>query len=273
MTNTTLVTGGTGKTGRRVARRLTDRGLPVRIGSRSGEPPFDWADPGTWEAALAGVRSAYLAYYPDMSAPGAAETVGAFADLAVHKGVHRLVLLSGRGEEEGLPTEQAVRDSGAKWTILRASWFSQNFSEAFLLEPIRSGQVVLPAGNIAEPFVDVEDIADVAVAALTEDRHTGTIYELTGPRLMTFGDAVGEIAKATDRDLTYFPVSTKEFASTLAEHEVPADHVTFLTALFTKVLDGRNAHLTNGVQAAIGRPPRDFTDYVRETVATGIWNA
>src|SRR6266545_5495358 len=125
MTTMTLVTGGTGKTGRRVARRLADRGLPVRIGSRRAAPPFDWADPDTWEPALHGAEAAYLSYYPDMAAPGAAEVVGAFADLAVRQGVRRLVLLSGRGEEEGLPTEQAVRDSGAEWTILRASWFSQ----------------------------------------------------------------------------------------------------------------------------------------------------
>jgi len=269
---TTLVTGGTGKTGRRVARRLVDRGLPVRIGSRSAEVPFDWADPSTWEATLDGVRAAYLAYYPDMAAPGAAEAVGAFAELAVRKGVGRLVLLSGRGEEEGLPTEQAVRDSGAEWTILRASWFAQNFSESFLLEPVLGGEIVLPTGDVAEPFVDVEDIADVAVAALTEDRHGGEIYELTGPRLLTFGDAVAEIARATDRDLAYIPVSTKEFATILAEHEVPKEYVEFLTELFTKVLDGRNAHLTDGVERAIGLPPRDFSDYVRETAATGVWN-
>jgi len=272
MTTMTLVTGGTGKTGRRVARRLADRGLPVRIGSRRAAPPFDWADPDTWEPALHGAEAAYLSYYPDMAAPGAAEVVGAFADLAVRQGVRRLVLLSGRGEEEGLPTEQAVRDSGAEWTILRASWFSQNFSEAFLLEPVLSGQVVLPTGHVTEPFLDAEDIADVALAALTEPRHQGTIYELTGPRLMTFGDAIAEIAKASDRDLTYVPVSTKEFAAILAENEVPAEYVTFLTDLFTKVLDGRNSHLTDGVQQAIGAPPRDFSDYVRETAATGVWN-
>jgi uncharacterized protein YbjT (DUF2867 family) len=218
------------------------------------------------------VRSAYLAYYPDMAAPGAAEAVGAFADLAVRNGVRRLVLLAGRGEEDGLPTEQGVRDSGAEWTILRASWFAQNFSEAFLLEPVRKGLVVLPAGEVAEPFVDVEDIADVAVAALTEDRHAGEIYELTGPRLLTFGAAVEEIGKVTDRDLRYVSVSTKEFASILAENEVPADYVAFLTELFTKVLDGRNAHLTDDVERAIGLVPRDFTDYVRETAGTGIWN-
>jgi uncharacterized protein YbjT (DUF2867 family) len=266
---TTLVTGGTGKTGRRVARRLVERGRPVRIGSRAHG--FDWTDPRGWEGALTGVTAAYLAYYPDMAAPGAAAVIGAFTDLAVHKGARRLVLLSGRGEEAGLPTEAAVRESGAEWTILRASWFAQNFGEGFLLPPVLRGHVVLPAGDVAEPFVDAEDIADVAVAALTEDRHVGQIYELTGPRLMTFGAAVKEIAQATGRDLDYLPVSTRAFAMMLVENGTP--DASFLSELFTTVLDGRNAHVTDGVERAIGLVPRDFTDYVRETAATGVWNA
>jgi uncharacterized protein YbjT (DUF2867 family) len=265
---TTLVTGGTGKTGRRVVRRLVERGLPVRIGSRSGG--FDWTDPRTWSPALGGVSDAYLVYSPDVAAPGAASAIGAFTDLAVRKGVRRLVLLSGRGEGDGLPTEQAVRDSGAEWTILRASWFAQNFSEGFLLPPLLRGHVVLPAGDVAEPFVDAEDIADVAVAALTEDRHVGQIYELTGPRLITFGDAVTEIAQASGRELVHLPGSTRAFATVLAEDDRSA---AFLSELFTKALDGRNAHVTDDVQRAIGLVPRDFGDYVRETAATGVWDA
>jgi uncharacterized protein YbjT (DUF2867 family) len=269
---TTLVTGGTGKTGRRVVQRLAARGVPVKVGSRSGEPAFDWEnDPATWAPLLGGAHAAYIAYHPDMAAPGAAARIGAFAQLAVGHGVRRLVLLSGRGEEEGLPAEQAVRDSGAEWTIVRSTWFAQNFSEAFLLEPVLAGQVVLPAGDVPEPFVDLEDVADVAVAALTADRHAGEIYELTGPRLLTFADAVAEISAATGRDIRYVRVTTEEFASVLARHAVPAEYVEFLTHLFTKVLDGRNAHLTDGVQRALGREPRDFADYARATAATGVW--
>jgi uncharacterized protein YbjT (DUF2867 family) len=166
---TTLVLGGTGKTGRRVAERLTARGLPVQVGSRPGKPPFDWDDQATWVPALRNVESVYVAYYPDLAVPGAAATVRSFAELAVKTGVRRLVLLSGRGEEGALLGEQAVRDSGAEWTVLRASWFSQNFSEGFFLDQVLSGEVALPAGSIREPFLDTDDIADVAVAALTED--------------------------------------------------------------------------------------------------------
>jgi uncharacterized protein YbjT (DUF2867 family) len=269
---TTLVLGGTGKTGRRVAARLTARGLPIRIGSRSGAPPFDWHDQSTWSPVLRGVRSAYVVYYPDLAFPGAAAAIRAFAEQAVAAGVRRLVLLSGRGEEEAQVSELGVRHSGAEWTILRASWFSQDFSEDFLLEPTRSGEIAVPAGDVPEPFVDCEDIADVAVAALTEDGHTGQTYELTGPRLLTFADAADEITKATGREVRYVQVTPEQYASELAKY-VPGDHVAALTDLFVNVLDGRNAHATDGVQRALGRPPRDFTEFAREAAADGVWSS
>ena len=271
-TGPTLVIGGTGKTGRRVVERLSARGLSTRIGSRAGEPPFDWEDRTTWAPALRDVESAYVSYYPDLAIAGAADTVRSFAELAVENRVRQLVLLSGRGEEEAQRSEQAVRDSGAEWTVVRSSWFSQNFSESFFLEPVLGGEVALPAGNVVEPFTDADDIADIAVAALTEDGHAGQLYEVTGPRLLTFAEAVEEIAKATGREVRYVPVSIEQYASALAEHDVPDDLVQLLTYLFTEVLDGRNAHLTDGVQRALGREPRDFADYAREAAATGVWD-
>lgn len=270
-TKSTLVLGGTGKTGRRVAQRLAASGLPVRVGSRSGEPPFDWEDQATWAAALRDVESAYVSYYPDLAVPGAVATIRSFAELAVENGVRRLVLLAGRGEEGAELSELEVRNSGADWTIVRASWFSQNFSENYLLEPLLSGEVALPAGNVGEPFIDADDIADVAVAALTEDGHSGQIYELTGPRLLTFAEAVGEIARATGREIRFVPVSIEEYAAMLAEFDIPAEFVSLLTYLFTEVLDGRNAHVTDGVRRALGREPRDFSDYARDAAASGVW--
>jgi uncharacterized protein YbjT (DUF2867 family) len=269
---TTLVVGGTGKTGRRVAERLQARDLPVRIGSRSGAPPFDWEDRSTWAPALQGTAAAYVSYFPDLAVPGAPEAIAAFAEQALAAGTRRLVLLSGRGEEEAQRAEQALAETDAEWTIVRCSWFSQNFSESYLLEPVLAGEVVLPAGDVPEPFVDADDIADVAVAALTEEGHAGEIYELTGPRLLTFAEALGEIAKASGRKIRYVPISVEENSSMLAEQDVPAEYVWLLTYLFTEVLDGRNAYLTDGVQRALGRDPRDFADYAREAAATGIWD-
>lgn len=268
-----LVLGASGKTGRRVAERLRERGIAVRAGSRSGDPPFDWERPETWAPVLEGVRAVYVSYYPDLAAPGAVETTESFAELAVKGGVRRLVLLAGRGEPEAEEAEAAVRDSGAELTILRSTWFAQNFSEDYMLEHVLSGVVALPAGETPEPFVDAEDIADVAVVALTDDRHVGELYELTGPRLLTFGEAVNEISRAAGREIRYAPVSVEEHAATASEHGVPAEVVDFLTYLFTTVFDGRNARLADGVQRALGREPRDFAEYARRTAATGVWNA
>ncbi|MDF2958900.1 MAG: hypothetical protein K0S39_635 [Paenibacillus sp.] len=266
-----LILGGTGKTGRRVAERLTARGLPIRVGSRSGEPPFDWGNQATWAPSLRNAEAVYITYYPDLALPGAAAAIGSFAQLAVNNGVRRLVLLSGRGEEEAQLSEQSLRNSGADWTILRASWFCQNFSENFLLGSVLSGTVALPAADVAEPFVDAGDIADVAVAALTENGHVGQLYELTGPRALTFAEATGEIAKASGRDVRYVQVSAEQFAAMLAQQDVPAEFLALLTDLFTKVLDGRNSRLTDGIQRALGREPRDFADYARDAAATGVW--
>ncbi len=269
----TLVLGGTGKTGRRVAERLLARGLPVRIGSRSGQPPFDWSNPATWTPALEGVGAVYISYYPDVAAPGGVEAVSSFAKAAVDNGVRRLVLLSGRGEPEAEEAEAAVRDSGADLTILRATWFAQNFSEGFMLEPVQQGVIALPAGDTPEPFVDLDDIADVAVAALTEDGHIGQLYELTGPRLLTFAEVAEEIAEVTGREIHYVPISIEEYATAATQQGLPGEVVDLLRYLFGVVLDGRNARVADGVQRALGRPPRDFRDYTRTTAATGVWAA
>jgi uncharacterized protein YbjT (DUF2867 family) len=266
------VIGGTGKTGRRVAARLEERGIPTRIGSRTADPPFDWDDRDTWAGALEGVRAAYISYYPDIAIPGAVEAVSALAATAMEQGVRRLVLLSGRGEEEAQRAERAVRESGADWTIVRCSWFSQNFSEGFFADQVEAGEIVLPATYVPEPFIDVEDIADVAALALAEDGHEGQVYELTGPRMLTFEQAVGEIAAATGREIRYVPVALEEYAAGAREQGEPEDIVEFLTYLFGEVLDGRNAVLTDGVQRALGREPRDFSEFAREAAAAGVWN-
>jgi uncharacterized protein YbjT (DUF2867 family) len=271
MHNTTLVLGGTGKTGRRVAERLRALDRPVRVGSRRGTPPFDWDDRSTWAGALQGVGSAYIAYYPDLAFPGAADAIGAFSRAAVASGVRRLVLLSGR-EAQALPSEAAVRAAGVDSTVIRASWFAQNLSEHFLLEAVRAGVIALPAGDVAEPFIDVEDIADIAVAALTEEGHTGEVYEVTGPRLLTFADVAAELTMATGRDIRYQVVAAAEYRALAVEQGVPADEVDELTELFERVLDGRNARVTDDVRRALGRPARDFADYARAAAASGVWD-
>ncbi|MEU9255507.1 NAD(P)H-binding protein [Streptomyces sp. NPDC048270] len=266
--HTTLVIGGTGKTGRRVAEKLGAQGRPVRIGSRSGAPAFDWNEPAGWPAVLEGVDRVYVTYYPDLGFPGAAEQVGAFAEAAVAAGARRLVLLSGRGEEAAQRAEEALKASGADWTVVRASWFNQNFDESFFLEPVLAGEIALPTADAVEPFVDADDIADVVVAALGDDRHIGRTYELSGPRLLGFSDVAAELSKVTGREIAYVPVSDEDYRAVLRENGLPEE----FADLFTLILDGRNAHLADGVREVLGREPRDFADFAREAAATGVWD-
>jgi steroid delta-isomerase-like uncharacterized protein len=269
--NTTLLIGGTGKTGRRVAARLAARGEAIRVASRSGETRFDWNDASTWGSALNDVTAVYLTYSPDLAVPEAPPAIEAFAHLASDRGVERLVLLSGRGEDEAQRCERIVLQTNPSWTVVRASWFNQNFSEGFFADLLREGVLRLPAGPVMEPFVDADDIADVVVAALTEPGHEGRIYEVTGPRLMTFADAVQDIAAASGRALRYEQISIDEFTRGMLAAQVPEAIVSLTGYLFETVLDGRNASTTDGVHRALGRAPRDFADYARETAATGVW--
>lgn len=267
----TLVLGATGKTGRRITQRLEAAGLPVRQGSRDANPPFDWEDRSTWDAVIDGAHAVYISFQPDLAVPGALETIQAFTDLAVKSGVRKLVLLSGRGEIEAEQAERVVQNSRIDWTILRASWFCQNFSEAHFLEPILQGELALPVGRVAEPFVDAEDIAECAVAALTQPGHTNQLYELTGPRALTFAEAVTEIARSTHRNIEFVAVPADAYRQALEQEQLPPELIDLVLYLFTTVLDGRNTPVTDGVQRALGRPARDFSDYVQRTAATGIW--
>lgn len=265
----TLVTGGTGKTGRRVAARLQELGVPVRIGSRAADPPFDWERPATWDAALDGARAVYIAFQPDLAVPGADEVIRALTARATAAGVRRLVLLSGRGEPEAEACERIVLSSGMDATVVRASWFLQNFTEGDFAPGVLAGELALPvAPDIAEPFIDADDLADVAVAALTQDGHAGEVYEVTGPRALTFPEVLDEIGRAAGRQVRYQPLTLEQFTGAMAAEGVPQDHLSLFAYLFTEVLDGRNAATTDGVHRALGRAPRDAATWA--SAAAGL---
>ncbi|MBC2906483.1 NAD(P)H-binding protein [Streptomyces cupreus] len=266
---TVMVTGASGRTGSRVAQAVRAAGLDVREATRSRG--FDWEDPTTWAQTLRGADAAYLMYPSDVGSPAAAEGIGALAREAVGLGVRRLVLLSARGEEQALPTEEALRSSGADWTIVRAAWFAQNFSEGPLADGLREGgELVFPAGEVEEPFIDVRDIADVVAAVLTSgDRYVGQTLELTGPRLLSFRQGVAEVSAATGAELTYLPVPARAYRENLTAFGIPQEEADFLVEVFETLLDGRNAHLTDTVHEILGRVPRDFTEFAREAAAAG----
>jgi uncharacterized protein YbjT (DUF2867 family) len=269
-----LITGGTGRTGARLVRRLVDRGVTVRIGSRSAPVPFDWHDSTTWRPALEGVRAAYLCHSPDLAFPGASALITDYAQAAAEVGVQRLVLMSGRGEDGARAAEDAVRMCGLEWTLLRCSWFAQNVSELFLLGPVRRGRLLLPAdGTISEPFLDLEDLADVAVDSFTTDRHVSRLLELTGPRLLTLHDLAAELSSATGRQIVFIPCTAGEFATDLANDGIPAEEALPLAGLFTEILDGRNSSVTADLAQALNRAPTDFSTYASRTANTGLWAA
>jgi len=267
--NKILVTGGTGKTGSRIVQRLIHNEFDTRIGSRSQSNPFDWENESTWKSALSGISAVYISFQPDLAVPGAAEVIENFVKIAVEEGVQKLVLLSGRGEPQAQACEDVVINSGVDWTVLRASWFCQNFSEGFMLDSILSGEVQLPVGDVKEPFIDAEDIADVAFEALTTSKHNNALYELTGPRLLTFKEAIAEIARVCGRTIHFTEVSLEAYNEMLVSLDVPQDYISLLNYLFTEVLDGRNAHITNGVEQALKRQATDFSAYTKRNV--GAW--
>ncbi|MET9951284.1 NmrA family transcriptional regulator [Streptomyces sp. NPDC006339] len=268
---TVLVTGATGKTGRRVARRLSERGMEVRAGSRTGGTRFDWEDPATWGPALDGADAAYVNYHPDLAAPGAPEALRAFGGLAAAHGLRRLTLLSGRGEPEAVRAEEAlrgpVRAAGSELTVVRASFFAQNFDEGLLAEGVAAGTIAFPAGNTAEPFIDADHLAEVVVETLIGDGHAGLVHEVTGPRALTFAEVAAELSRASGREVVYVPVGEAEFAGMLAGFGVPEEEAAWLAGLFAALLDGHNAPVTDGVRRVLGREPRDFSAYAARAFA------
>ncbi|NER17792.1 NmrA family NAD(P)-binding protein [Spongiivirga citrea] len=268
-----LVIGGTGKTGKRIVNQLEKLGHNVRIGSRSASPSFDWHEPENWPNTLKGMDKVYITYQPDLAVPGARNAIEQLVAMAKSASVKKLVLLSGKGEREAQLCEQVVINSGLDYTIVRASWFNQNFSENFLLEPILEGVVALPQAEAQIPWVDTDDIAEVATKALTEDIHNGQIYELTGPRTLTFKDAVTEIAKVSGRNITFIPITIQEYGDGMRKANLPEDFVWLIEYLFTEVLGNPElSEVTNDIEKVLGRKPIDFSEYAQKAATTGIWN-
>ncbi|MEL6834015.1 MAG: NmrA family NAD(P)-binding protein [Bacteroidota bacterium] len=268
-----LVIGGTGKTGRRVVNGLQELGHEVRLGSRSSQPAFDWEDPTTFAPALQGMDKAYIVYYPDLAVPGAKEAITTLTETALKEGLEKVVLLSGKGETEAEACEEIVAHSGLRYTLVRASWFNQNFSESFLLEPLLAGHVALPMAEAKIPFVDVNDIAEVVVQALTDDQYDRQTLEVTGPRKITFKEVVEIVAEETGRDISFQPISLEDYKVVMKNAGLPDDYVWLLTYLFSEVLgNDANQVVSKDVDKVLGRPAIDFREFARKTAATGLWD-
>ena len=267
-----LIISRNGKTGSRVNQRLQAMGHDTRAVSRSTHPSFDWEDRATWQPALEGARAGYVTYQPDLAVPKAEADIEEFLRVATEAGLEHIVLLSGRGEEGAERAEAILKVSGISWNIVRASWFAQNFSESFMLEGILAGELVLPADDTVEPFIDVDDIADVAVAALTEPGLRNRLFEVSGPRAMTFAQCIDEISKAIGYPVKYTNVPVDAYIDAMKQQGAPEDLQWLLRELFTVVFDGRNSNVVFGVEEALGRPATDFKTYLQKTIQTGVWN-
>ncbi|GAA2961323.1 NmrA family NAD(P)-binding protein [Actinokineospora diospyrosa] len=269
---TILVLGATGKTGRRLHRALHEAGEPVRAASRQSPTRFDWSIPDTWAGALSGASALYLVA-PDDPTP-----IKAFVDQAAESGVRRFVVLSGRGLDTpagaifpGMAeAERAVRDLGVEWTVLRPNNFNQNFNEDLFHGPLLAGRLALPAGAVPEPFIDAQDIADVAATVLTNGGHHGKTYDLSGPEALTFAEAVDIIAQAAGRPIKYEELTPTEYANELHAAGVPTEVVSILNGLFAYLQTGQSAPPTTHVEDLLGRPARRFTDYA--TKAAEAWS-
>ena len=268
-----LVIGGTGKTGRRVVKRLNQLGHNVRIGGRSSSPAFDWDDPSTYAPALQGMDRAYIVYYPDLAVPGAKEAIAALMEAVVKEGLEKVVLLSGKGEKEAEACEQIVAKSGVNYTLVRASWFNQNFSEGAFLDFVLSGQVAMPMPDAEIPFVDAEDIAEVVSKVLVDDAYNGETITVTGPSKLTIGEVVGMIAAATGKEIRYQPITMAEFTVGMKAAGLPDSYVWLLGYLFEEVLgNAENQVVSHDVEKILGRKAIEFSEYVEKTAATGIWH-
>ena len=273
MTNNILVIGGTGKTGSRVVERLNRENHNVRIGGRSSDPVFDWNDPSTFQSALKGIDRAYIVYYPDLAVPGAKEAIQSLTQAAKKEGLKKVVLLSGKGEKEAERCEEIVASSGLVHTIVRASWFNQNFSESFFLEPILAGLVVLPMPEARIPFVDADDIAAVVAKVLLDDSYNGKTFEITGPRKLNFEEAIQEIAEATGRKIKFQAVSLEAYSEAMKSAGLSDDYIWLFDYLFREVLGNPvNQVVAHDVEKVLGRPATDFKEFTRQVAKTGVWN-
>lgn len=277
----TLILGGTGKTGRRIADLLGAAGLQVRTAARSNaDVTFDWADEATWSPALEGVAAIYLV--PPAGSLDFAPTVRRLLDAAEQAGVRHVTFLSARGVEFA-PAEAPLRAveldlqarPGLTATILRPGWFFQNFSEyVFLPAIVNEGVIAAPAGDGAEAFVDADDIAAVAAATLRDpSSHAGAEYALTGPTAHSFGDVAARISAAVGRPIVHVDEAGDAWVQRMAAIGLPAEYAAMLVGLLDEhVRNGHGATTTDDIDRVTRRRPRSLDDYVAEVAATGVWS-
>lgn len=263
---TILIIGAGGQTGRKVSQKLDSLGIPHKKVSRTSSFKFDWNDEDTWKGALYGTSALYLNYFPNPALPPAIKHIYKICNLAKELNVKHITLLSERGNEVAKLCESIVINSVESSTIVRASQFYQNFTEGFFNYCIENCTFALPVANIKEPFIDIDDIADVVVASLTDERHKNMIYEVTGPELLSFSDVANKFSEVLGKNIKFTQVSLGEFSLTLNRLGLAQEIIQMFRYLFTVTLDGRNESLSNGVELALNRLPKTFDDFIHQNL-------
>ncbi|MER6694598.1 NAD(P)H-binding protein [Streptomyces minutiscleroticus] len=272
MTTTALVLGATGTTGGRLTARLLAGGHRVRAASRGatavgGATPvrFDWYDPGTWQGAVGDADRVYLV--PPLGATSPADTMLPFLRLARAAGVRRAVLLSSSAIPAGGPAtglvHQALPGLFPEWAVLRPSWFMQNFTGDHMhAHTVRDEAALYSAtGEGRVGFVDADDIAEVALHALTDTHAPGTDLVLTGPEALRFDDVAAILGDATGRTVTHRRLTRAQMRDRLAA-SLPAEFAGLLADMDDAIARGAEDRTTDTVLRLTGRPPRDFRTHV-----------
>ncbi len=264
-----LVTGATGTTGSRVVAALSQHGVPTRQATRTPSSPgqvrLDWADRATYRDALRGVAAVYLIAPIGVVDP--VPLVEPFLEEALRQGVRRVVQLSSSALPEGAPglgaVHRLVRTTMPEWTVLRPSWFMQNFvGQHLVARGVKRGEIVTATGNGKVAFIDAGDIAAVARRALTDDIPHNTEHLLTGPAALSYADAAAILTQQTGRAISHRSVSAEEMMALIAAQGIPAEFAKVLAAMDADIRGGAEDRVTDTVNAVTGRPAHGFRTFV-----------
>jgi ergot alkaloid biosynthesis protein len=278
MSDTILVTGGTGKTGGRLIHRLVEQGWTARCASRSGKAAagvdgvkFDWHDVQGHAAALAGVKRIYLVAPVGSNSP--LEVMQPFIELAIARGVRRFVLLSSSALEEGGPAMGAVHALlhriAPEWAVLRPSWFMENFAGSHLATIRDQDSIYSATDDGLIPFIAADDIAEVAFRALTDKDAANSDLLITGPEALSYGEAAAIIGKARGRPVRHVRLSGAELTARFESFGVAPDYAAMLAGLDRAIAAGAEARTTSVVAQLTGRGPMSLEDFAARNAA--VW--
>ena len=271
--NFVLVTAPNSKTGKQVVKLLKRENIPFRAASRSTSVPFDWENEKTWASAISGAHAVYVVIPPNLAFADMPQRLKAFLTYCEAVRVRRIILLSGRGEDEAAKIEEVALSNAIPTTVLRASWFAQNFSEGYFVEGVVNGQLAIPSKLVREPFIDTRDIAKAVVFALKDKSSNNYVFELTGPELLSFEDVAKKFTKHLDQSVTYVYMPIEDYINQLLQFGVSTDEIDLTRFLFGELLDGRNAYTTSDLSLLLGEQGTSFEQFIQHTKPSGVWQS